>query len=64
MILDQNALEGEDGQQLLIVGGEGDGVVDGDHGVHDQYEEEEEEAYTLGADQDGGVLMIPSSLAR
>ncbi|XP_023348428.1 uncharacterized protein LOC111717149 isoform X2 [Eurytemora carolleeae] len=61
MILDQNALEGEDGQQLLIVGGEGDGVVDGEHGVHDQFGEEE--GYTLGADQDGGVLMIPSSLA-
>ena len=62
MILDQNALEGEDGQQLLIVGGDGDGVVDGEHGVHDQFGEEE--GYTLGADQDGGVLMIPSSLAR
>ena len=61
MILDQNTLEGEDGQQLLIVGG-GDDVEEGDQEGHHQYEEEE--GYTLGADQDGGVLMIPTSLAR
>ncbi len=59
MILDQNSLEGEDGQLLIVGEGEAATLVEGGglEGVEDG-------GYTLANDQNGGMIVLPSCVSN
>ena len=53
MILDQNSLQGEDGQLLIVGEGEAATLVEG----------VEEGGYTLANDQNGGMIVLPTGVS-